>query len=69
MQNTPALTKTNTHTQTHALKRDGRAHTNQSEETRVWNRRDGKWQNVHFHRSSTGHISGATPFEYNAHRK
>ncbi|XP_072442064.1 calcium/calmodulin-dependent protein kinase type II subunit delta isoform X9 [Chiloscyllium punctatum] len=25
--------------------------TMQTEETRVWHRRDGKWQNVHFHRS------------------
>ncbi|XP_037742399.1 calcium/calmodulin-dependent protein kinase type II subunit beta isoform X2 [Lepidochelys kempii] len=27
----------------------GRPRTSQSEETRVWHRRDGKWQNVHFH--------------------
>merc|ERR1711915_392571 len=27
------------------------AHTQQCEETRVWQRRDGKWQCVHFHRS------------------
>nr|XP_028564659.1 calcium/calmodulin-dependent protein kinase type II subunit beta isoform X2 [Podarcis muralis] len=27
----------------------GRPRTCQSEETRVWHRRDGKWQNVHFH--------------------
>uniref|UniRef100_A0A6I8P1B3 calcium/calmodulin-dependent protein kinase n=1 Tax=Ornithorhynchus anatinus TaxID=9258 RepID=A0A6I8P1B3_ORNAN len=27
----------------------GRPRTGQSEETRVWHRRDGKWQNVHFH--------------------
>uniref|UniRef100_A0A4W3HT01 calcium/calmodulin-dependent protein kinase n=1 Tax=Callorhinchus milii TaxID=7868 RepID=A0A4W3HT01_CALMI len=27
--------------------------TMQTEETRVWHRRDGKWQNVHFHRSGT----------------
>jgi calcium/calmodulin-dependent protein kinase (CaM kinase) II len=31
--------------------RQGQAHTQQSEETRVWYRRDGKWLNVHFHRS------------------
>lgn len=49
--------------------RDGHAHTHQSEETRVWHKRDNKWQNVHYHRSTTGHISGSTPFEYNAHRK
>uniref|UniRef100_A0A4W3H7G8 calcium/calmodulin-dependent protein kinase n=1 Tax=Callorhinchus milii TaxID=7868 RepID=A0A4W3H7G8_CALMI len=27
----------------------GRPRTTQSEETRVWHRREGKWQNVHFH--------------------
>ncbi|XP_051973064.1 calcium/calmodulin-dependent protein kinase type II subunit beta-like isoform X19 [Xyrauchen texanus] len=27
----------------------GRPHSSQSEETRVWHRRDCKWQNVHFH--------------------
>ncbi|XP_052451273.1 calcium/calmodulin-dependent protein kinase (CaM kinase) II beta 1 isoform X13 [Carassius gibelio] len=27
----------------------GRPHSSQSEETRVWHRRDSKWQNVHFH--------------------
>lgn len=31
--------------------RDGLPATQQSEETRVWQRKDGKWQNVHFHRS------------------
>lgn len=31
----------------------GRPRTMQSEETRVWHRRDGKWQNVHFHRSGS----------------
>ncbi|XP_048096061.1 calcium/calmodulin-dependent protein kinase type II delta 2 chain isoform X4 [Sardina pilchardus] len=29
----------------------GMPRTMQSEETRVWHRRDGKWQNIHFHRS------------------
>uniref|UniRef100_A0A3B3BV70 calcium/calmodulin-dependent protein kinase n=1 Tax=Oryzias melastigma TaxID=30732 RepID=A0A3B3BV70_ORYME len=27
----------------------GRPRSSQSEETRVWHRRDGKWQNIHFH--------------------
>lgn len=27
----------------------GRPRSSQSEETRVWHRRDSKWQNVHFH--------------------
>ncbi|XP_053767629.1 calcium/calmodulin-dependent protein kinase type II subunit delta isoform X6 [Desmodus rotundus] len=31
----------------------GLPRTMQSEETRVWHRRDGKWQNVHFHRSGS----------------
>ncbi|MCJ8749336.1 hypothetical protein PDJAM_G00175110 [Pangasius djambal] len=29
----------------------GRPRTAQSEETRVWHRREGKWQNIHYHRS------------------
>ncbi|XP_030644030.1 calcium/calmodulin-dependent protein kinase type II delta 2 chain isoform X10 [Chanos chanos] len=29
----------------------GMPRTTQSEETRVWHRREGKWQNIHFHRS------------------
>ncbi|NXL85262.1 KCC2D kinase, partial [Alectura lathami] len=33
--------------------RSGMPKTMQSEETRVWHRRDGKWQNVHFHRSGS----------------
>uniref|UniRef100_A0A8C8Z9B4 calcium/calmodulin-dependent protein kinase n=1 Tax=Prolemur simus TaxID=1328070 RepID=A0A8C8Z9B4_PROSS len=33
----------------------GMPKTMQSEETRVWHRRDGKWQNVHFHRSGVAH--------------
>lgn len=49
--------------------REGHAHTHQSEETRVWHKRDNKWQNVHFHRSATGHISATTPFDYNIHHK
>lgn len=35
------------------LDKTGVAHSRQTEETRVWLRRDGKWQNVHFHRSSS----------------
>lgn len=27
----------------------GRPRSSQSEETRVWHRRDSKWQNIHFH--------------------
>ncbi|XP_062452799.1 calcium/calmodulin-dependent protein kinase type II subunit beta isoform X2 [Rhea pennata] len=34
---------------TQYLDAQGRPRTSQSEETRVWHRRDGKWQNVHFH--------------------
>lgn len=38
--------------------RHGQAHTQQSEETRVWQRRDHKWQCMHFHRSG----SPSSPF-------
>uniref|UniRef100_A0A672F9L6 calcium/calmodulin-dependent protein kinase n=1 Tax=Salarias fasciatus TaxID=181472 RepID=A0A672F9L6_SALFA len=31
----------------------GLPRTMQSEETRIWHRRDGKWQNIHFHRSGS----------------
>uniref|UniRef100_A0A8C5IB06 calcium/calmodulin-dependent protein kinase n=1 Tax=Gouania willdenowi TaxID=441366 RepID=A0A8C5IB06_GOUWI len=34
----------------------GLPRTMQSEETRVWQRRDGKWQNIHFHRSGSPSI-------------
>ena len=27
------------------------AHTHKAEETRIWHKRDGRWLNVHFHRS------------------
>ncbi|KAL4240955.1 Calcium/calmodulin-dependent protein kinase type II subunit delta [Mactra antiquata] len=36
---------------TQFIDKDGLPATQQSEETRVWQRKDGKWQNVHFHRS------------------
>ncbi|XP_045213945.1 calcium/calmodulin-dependent protein kinase type II delta chain-like isoform X10 [Mercenaria mercenaria] len=36
---------------TQFIDKDGLPVTKQSEETRVWQRKDGKWQNVHFHRS------------------
>lgn len=35
------------------MDKSGLAHTQQSEETRVWYKKDGKWQNVHFHRSGS----------------
>jgi len=38
---------------TQQLDKHGNAHTSQSEETRIWQRRDGRWQNVHFHRSNS----------------
>lgn len=34
---------------------DGIPKTNQSEETRVWHKKNGSWVNVHFHRSNSGH--------------
>ncbi|CAO1437808.1 unnamed protein product [Diamesa serratosioi] len=49
---------------TQYIDKQGHAHTHQSEETRVWHKRDSKWQNVHIHRSYTGNLSGATPFDF-----
>ncbi|XP_016967296.1 calcium/calmodulin-dependent protein kinase type II alpha chain isoform X1 [Drosophila biarmipes] len=49
---------------TQYIDKQGHAHTHQSEETRVWHKRDNKWQNVHFHRSATAKISGATTFDF-----
>ncbi|XP_055931496.1 calcium/calmodulin-dependent protein kinase type II alpha chain-like isoform X7 [Argiope bruennichi] len=43
---------------TQYMDKSGIAHTQQSEETRVWCKKDGKWQNVHFHRSG----SASSPF-------
>ncbi|XP_055690030.1 calcium/calmodulin-dependent protein kinase type II alpha chain isoform X2 [Lutzomyia longipalpis] len=50
---------------TQYIDKQGHAHTHQSEETRVWHKRDNKWQNVHFHRSTATNISGASPFFFN----
>ncbi|XP_065806249.1 calcium/calmodulin-dependent protein kinase type II delta 1 chain isoform X18 [Labrus bergylta] len=38
---------------TQYIDRDGMPRTMQSEETRIWHRRDSKWQNIHFHRSGS----------------
>jgi len=38
---------------TQFVDKQGQAHTQQNEETRVWYRRDGKWLCVHFHRTAT----------------
>ncbi|XP_050573655.1 calcium/calmodulin-dependent protein kinase type II alpha chain isoform X11 [Bombus affinis] len=46
---------------TQYMDKQGVAHTHQSEESRVWHKRDNKWQNVHFHRSM---LTGPTPFSY-----
>lgn len=43
---------------TQYMDKHGQAHTQQSEETRVWQRRDHKWQCMHFHRSG----SPSSPF-------
>lgn len=48
--------------------KQGQWYTHQSEETRVWHKRDNKWQNVHFHRSAERSISGA-PFDFVNHHK
>ncbi|XP_044736603.1 calcium/calmodulin-dependent protein kinase type II alpha chain isoform X7 [Chrysoperla carnea] len=44
---------------TQYMDKHGQAHTHQSEESRVWHKRDNKWQNVHFHRSGSCTGSGA----------
>ncbi|XP_020718427.1 calcium/calmodulin-dependent protein kinase type II alpha chain isoform X7 [Bombus terrestris] len=46
---------------TQYMDKQGVAHTHQSEESRVWHKRDNKWQNVHFHRSM---LTGPSPFSY-----
>jgi calcium/calmodulin-dependent protein kinase (CaM kinase) II len=38
---------------TQYMDKQGVAHTQQAEETRIWHRKEGRWQNVHFHRSSS----------------
>jgi len=38
---------------TQTLDKQGHAYTSQSEETRIWQRREGRWLNVHFHRSNS----------------
>ncbi|XP_051165214.1 calcium/calmodulin-dependent protein kinase type II alpha chain isoform X2 [Leptopilina boulardi] len=47
---------------TQYMDKQGVAHTQQSEESRVWHKRDNKWQNVHFHRSA---VTGPSPFAFN----
>ncbi|XP_050446269.1 calcium/calmodulin-dependent protein kinase type II alpha chain isoform X6 [Cataglyphis hispanica] len=47
---------------TQYMDKQGVAHTQQSEESRVWHKRDSKWQNVHFHRSA---VTGPSPFSFN----
>ncbi|XP_029157286.1 calcium/calmodulin-dependent protein kinase type II alpha chain isoform X11 [Nylanderia fulva] len=47
---------------TQYIDKQGIAHTQQSEESRVWHKRDNKWQNVHFHRSA---VTGPSPFSFN----
>ncbi|XP_063217493.1 calcium/calmodulin-dependent protein kinase type II alpha chain isoform X4 [Bacillus rossius redtenbacheri] len=49
---------------TQYMDKQGQAHTQQSEETRVWHKRDSKWQNVHFHRSG----ATSSPFAFPAHK-
>jgi len=41
---------------TQLIDRNGLPTTHNSEETRIWQRKDGKWQNVHFHRSGTANF-------------
>ncbi|KAK9692724.1 Calcium/calmodulin dependent protein kinase II association domain [Popillia japonica] len=48
---------------TQYMDKHGQAHTHQSEESRVWHKRDNKWQNVHFHRSGG---SGGAAFGFSS---
>ncbi|KAL3877514.1 hypothetical protein ACJMK2_035211 [Sinanodonta woodiana] len=41
---------------TQYIDRNGLPVTKQSEESRVWQKKDGKWQNVHFHRSGSATV-------------
>lgn len=50
---------------TQYMDKHGQAHTHQSEESRVWHKRDNKWQNVHFHRSGG---SGGPAFGFSSHK-
>ncbi|XP_076327093.1 calcium/calmodulin-dependent protein kinase type II delta chain-like isoform X3 [Tachypleus tridentatus] len=42
---------------TQYVNKSGTVYTEQTKETRVWRKVDGKWQNVHFHRSGVGSSS------------
>ncbi|XP_031358388.1 calcium/calmodulin-dependent protein kinase type II alpha chain isoform X12 [Photinus pyralis] len=50
---------------TQYMDKHGQAHTHQSEESRVWHKKDNKWQNVHFHRSGG---TGGAAFGFSAHK-
>ncbi|CAH0546878.1 unnamed protein product [Brassicogethes aeneus] len=50
---------------TQYMDKHGQAHTHQSEESRVWHKRDNKWQNVHFHRSGG---NGGAAFGFSSHK-
>ncbi|XP_022253438.1 calcium/calmodulin-dependent protein kinase type II alpha chain-like [Limulus polyphemus] len=45
---------------TQCVNKSGIVYTEQTKETRVWRKMDGKWQNVHFHRSGVGFSSVTT---------
>ncbi|XP_076349044.1 calcium/calmodulin-dependent protein kinase type II alpha chain-like isoform X2 [Tachypleus tridentatus] len=45
---------------TQCVNKSGIAYTKQTEETRVWHKKDGKWQNVHFHCSGAASSSYPT---------
>ncbi|KAK5640106.1 hypothetical protein RI129_010917 [Pyrocoelia pectoralis] len=50
---------------TQYMDKHGQAHTHQSEESRVWHKKDNKWQNIHFHRSGG---NGGAAFGFSAHK-
>lgn len=42
----------------------GQAHTYQAAETRIWQKRDKEWKNIHYHRGNISHITDATSFGF-----
>uniref|UniRef100_A0A182PNT9 Calcium/calmodulin-dependent protein kinase II association-domain domain-containing protein n=1 Tax=Anopheles epiroticus TaxID=199890 RepID=A0A182PNT9_9DIPT len=54
---------------TQYIDKQGHPHTVQTEETRVWHKKDNKWQNVHFHGSRNGSFSNtATQYDFVNHK-
>ncbi|XP_070509675.1 calcium/calmodulin-dependent protein kinase type II alpha chain-like [Chironomus tepperi] len=47
---------------TQFVDKQGHCHTHQSEETRVWHKKNDEWRCIHLHRSYTGNMSSMTPY-------